>query len=295
MAEDEKNDRPTRTPPSLLTPCATEREAGPGARILAALEGRAPEAESRHLSPKRKPGRAPWAALALLLLVGAGAVSWFTLQESEPAIQVAETQTPAAADGQAYAPGQRETAPPLPGATPPAVASIVDESPPAPSLEPAAPEPEPANPLAMLANTTPPAAAPGPTRQAAANSAAASVQAAKAEGAPAGSAKNDNQAGPRKAKPAPAAPRKGNGKDSDAALLSALMDYGLPPASPPGTRVYKSDGVFMRVMPGSPLAERLSECRKLGFLEGEQCRLRNCAGHWGTAPECPTPQATVEP
>ncbi|WP_175170735.1 hypothetical protein [Achromobacter kerstersii] len=51
----------------------------------------------------------------------------------------------------------------------------------------------------------------------------------------------------------------------------------------------------MREMPDSPLSERLKECRKLSFIEGEQCRLRVCAGQWGTAPECPTPQANVEP
>lgn len=73
------------------------------------------------------------------------------------------------------------------------------------------------------------------------------------------------------------------------------MSYGLPPASPPGTRVYKSDGIFIREMPGSPLSERLKECRRLSFIESEQCRLRVCAGQWGTAVECPTPQANIEP
>lgn len=176
---------------------------------------------------------------------------------------------------------------------PPEVAAIIDEAPPARDADVGRGEPElsrePSNPLSVLA-MTPPAAAPatsgskpsaaanaGPTRQAADQRA----QLANA---------------PRAAKPASTPPRKpAKPSDTDAALLSALMNYGLPPASPPGTRVYKSDGVFMREMPGSPLSERLKECRKLSFIEGEQCRLRVCAGQWGTAIECPTPQANVEP
>jgi len=192
------------------------------------------------------------------------------------------------------------------------VATIIDESPPARDADVGRGEPEqlgePANPLSVLAMTpssaaTPsPAAAPapGPTRQAAErlaqrDSAPAAASGDVASGAVASGAAASG-APSRSVKSAPAAPRKSaKTADKDAALLSALMDYGLPPASPPGTRVYKSDGVFIREMPGSPLSERLKECRRLSFIAGEQCRLRVCAGQWGTAPECPTPQANIEP
>jgi hypothetical protein len=199
---------------------------------------------------------------------------------------------------------------------PPDVAAIIDEAPPArdAGVGRGEPEPqnEPTNPLSMLAMTTPPAAGTPAAGTPAAGSPAAGSPAAgspaagsPAAGSPAAAPGPTRQAAeqraqhanaPRAAKPASTPPRKtAKPSDTDAALLSALMNYGLPPASPPGTRVYKSEGVFMREMPGSPLSERLKECRKLSFIEGEQCRLRVCAGQWGTAPECPTPQANVEP
>ncbi|QYJ22367.1 hypothetical protein KYT87_03700 [Achromobacter sp. ES-001] len=306
MAEDEKEARPTMTAPSLLSGSTAARGEAESTRILAALEGRAPEAEVKHLAARRDPRARRWLALALLLALLAGGITWFIHEDPTGAMQA---QAPGAAGLSADASqANRPASPAASGATPaatrapqanatqeasdkpPAVAAIIDESPPARDADVGRGEPEPSreptNPLSVLAMTPPataaPAAtAPGPTRQAA-------EQRAREAVVPHGNA-------PRAVKPA-AAPRKAaQPSDTDAALLSALMNYGLPPASPPGTRVYKSDGIFMREMPGSPLSERLKECRKLSFFEGEQCRLRVCAGQWGTAAECPTPQANVEP
>jgi len=306
MAEEKKEARPTMTAPSLLSASAPARGEAESSRILAALEGRAPEAEVKHLATPREGRARRWVALAVLLALMAGGISWIIHEDGAapmvaqaPAPAVASASKPVASLPQASMPSPSSPSGELaikPMDRPPDVAAIIDEAPPArdAGVGRGEPEPqnEPTNPLSMLAMTTPPAAgtpaagtpaagspaaAPGPTRQAAEQRA----QHANA---------------PRAAKPASTPPRKtSKPSDTDAALLSALMNYGLPPASPPGTRVYKSEGVFMREMPGSPLSERLKECRKLSFIEGEQCRLRVCAGQWGTAPECPTPQANVEP
>jgi hypothetical protein len=306
MAEEKKEARPTMTAPSLLSASAPARGEAESSRILAALEGRAPEAEVKHLATPREGRARRWVALAVLLALMAGGISWIIHEDGAapmvaqaPAPAVASASNPVASLPQASMPSPSSPSGELaikPMDRPPDVAAIIDEAPPArdAGVGRGEPEPqnEPTNPLSMLAMTTPPAAgspaagspaagspaaAPGPTRQAAEQRA----QHANA---------------PRAAKPASTPPRKtAKPSDTDAALLSALMNYGLPPASPPGTRVYKSEGVFMREMPGSPLSERLKECRKLSFIEGEQCRLRVCAGQWGTAPECPTPQANVEP
>ncbi len=311
------------TAPSLLMASTAARGEADSPRILAALEGRAPEAEVKHMATPRTSRARRWTALALLLALLACGIVW-VMHEDDAAPMLA--QAPAAAPASANAPPvpapanaaspspatpQQQAAlspPPASSGNPlgalektPEVATIIDESPPARDADVGRGEPEPlsepANPLSVLAMTpsSSPAAtpslaaapAPGPTRQAAERLA----QRADASGAGASGA-----GAPRTVKAAPAAPRKGaKTADKDAALLSALMDYGLPPASPPGTRVYKSDGVFIREMPGSPLSERLKECRRLSFIAGEQCRLRVCAGQWGTAPECPTPQANIEP
>jgi len=306
MAEEKKEARPTMTAPSLLSASAPARGEAESSRILAALEGRAPEAEVKHLATPRDGRARRWVALAVLLALMAGGISWI-IHEDGTAPMVAQAPAPAVASASGPVASLPQASMPSPSSPsgelaikpmdkPPDVAAIIDEAPPArdAGVGRGEPEPqgEPTNPLSMLAMTTPPAAgspaagspaagspaaAPGPTRQAAEQRA----QHANA---------------PRAAKPASTPPRKtAKPSDTDAALLSALMNYGLPPASPPGTRVYKSEGVFMREMPGSPLSERLKECRKLSFIEGEQCRLRVCAGQWGTAPECPTPQANVEP
>lgn len=291
MAEDEKEARPTTTAPSLLSGSARARGDAEPTRILAALEGRAPEAEVKHLATQRGTRAGRWVALALLLALLAGGITWFIHQDTAAPLQaqandpsVTTQPTPAPVASVASAPADK----------PPEVAAIIDESPPAQDadLGRGDPEPlgEPTNPLSVLAMTPPAtAAAPGPTRQAAEQRArqAGTLHGNDAPRAAKSAASPTATSNPARKSAKPA--------DTDAALLSALMNYGLPPASPPGTRVYKTDGIFMRVMPGSSLSERLKECRQLSFIEGEQCRLRVCAGQWGTAAECPTPQANVEP
>ncbi|WP_447577121.1 hypothetical protein [Achromobacter kerstersii] len=314
------------TAPSLLSASAPARGEAESSRILAALEGRAPEAEVKHLATPREGRARRWVALAVLLALMAGGISWIIHEDGAapmvaqaPAPAVASASNPVASLPQASMPSPSSPSGELaikPMDRPPDVAAIIDEAPPArdAGVGRGEPEPqnEPTNPLSMLAMTTPPAAGtpaagtPATGSPAAGSPAAGSPAAGSpAAGSPAAAPGPTRQAAeqraqhanaPRAAKPASTPPRKtAKPSDTDAALLSALMNYGLPPASPPGTRVYKSEGVFMREMPGSPLSERLKECRKLSFIEGEQCRLRVCAGQWGTAPECPTPQANVEP
>lgn len=312
------------TAPSLLMGSTAARGEADSPRILAALEGRAPEAEVKHMATPRSSRARRWTALALVLLLLAGGIVWVIHEDdAAPMMAQAPSAAPALANASANAPMPTPatplqqaalSSPSAPGSNPlgalektSEVATIIDESPPARDADVGRGEPEqlgePANPLSVLAMTpssaaTPsPAAAPapGPTRQAAERLAQRDGAPRAASGAVASGAVASG-APSRSVKSAPAAPRKSaKTADKDAALLSALMDYGLPPASPPGTRVYKSDGVFIREMPGSPLSERLKECRRLSFIAGEQCRLRVCAGQWGTAPECPTPQANIEP
>ncbi|OZI39644.1 hypothetical protein CEK29_19030 [Bordetella genomosp. 5] len=332
----------------MLSPSSASRGEAGAPRILAALEGRAPDAEAKHLPNKRRARPVRWVVLALLLALFAGAATWLVVEDGAVPLMAqapaSDPQAPGGAAANQVAPAtnpdliaRAPAAPAADAASAPATAAIVDETPPAadPNLGRGDREPdgEPTNPLSVLAMTapapgvsTPGASAPGVSTPGAAapgvSTPGASTPGASTPGAstPGASTPGASTPGPvaarpvapgptrqaaeqqrkqadngaRQTKPAKASPSR-KPADSDAALLSALMDYGLPPASPPGTRVYKTDGMFMRVMPGSPLADRLSECRKLSFLEGEQCRLRTCAGHWGTAPECPTPQANIEP
>ncbi|WP_454675429.1 hypothetical protein [Achromobacter pestifer] len=253
-----------------------------------------PEAEVKHLAPKRR-SKAP--LLALLLLLGiAGAGFWAVFDTparpnvvanadgvmSEPPRPTKDANLPVAAMAQAPAPE-------LPAST---AATIVEDHPlaqlaRAPDLD--AREPEPSNPLSALAVT---AAAPKPAAVTASNAPAAATAKAPGPTVQRADRARETAAAP---KAAPTRAKQSPRSDSDAALLAALMSYGLPPASPPGTKVYKTDGIFIRELPGSPLSARLAECRKLGFLESEQCRLRVCAGHWGTAAECPNAQAHIEP
>lgn len=310
MAEDEKRSRPPPPIPSLLAGRSSSADAQQSSRILATLEGRVPEAEAGHLPPRQR-SRAPLRVLLVLLLVCLGAGLWAVYDTAELPAVVARIEPDArpagnpSAEGaaavatqanpQGNAPASAQARMPADApAPPPSAAAIIDDHPLAQLTQPAD-EGEPANPLAALAvtaaepkpATAPRAAAPkapGPTTQRAERSREATVIAAATPGAAASTSKS----APARGK---ATPR----NDSDAALLATLMAYGLPPASPPGTKVYKTDGIFVRELPGSSLATRLGECRKLGFLESEQCRLRVCAGHWGTAPECPNAQSHIEP
>lgn len=251
-----------------------------------------PDAEVKHLAPRRR-SRLPL-ALLLLLLMGAGGAVLYSVFDTPPLPVVAESGAPAAQPAQpAAAPASAAIARTAEADAPPSSAAIIEDHPLAQLGRRSADEERvPENPLSALAVTaalqqpraalqaqaTAPKAA-GPTAQRAEHAANSGTRGSVPQATP--------QAAQQRAKP----PR----NDSDAALLAALMSYGLPPASPPGTKVYKNEGVFVRELPGSPLTARLEQCRKLGFLESEQCRLRVCSGYWGTAPECPNPQAHVEP
>ncbi len=295
MTEDEKRSRSPTSVPSLLagrSPSPDERAAS---RILAALEGRVPDAEVKHLAPKRR-SRLPLALLLLLLTGAAGAVLYSVFDA--PALPVvAESGAPAT---QAQQPAVAPASAPVAVArapeaeAPPSAAAIIEDHPLAQLTRPDADADRvPENPLSALAVTATP---PQPRAALQAQAQAPAPAAAPKAGGPAAQHAEHAANGARAAAPR-AAPKGGKtpSNDSDAALLAALMSYGLPPASPPGTKVYKNDGVFVRELPGSPLTARLEQCRKLGFLESEQCRLRVCSGYWGTAPECPNPQANVEP
>jgi len=294
MAEDEKRSRSPTSVPSLLAGRSSSRnDEGASPRILAALEGRVPDAEVKHLTPKRR-SRAPL-LLLLLLLIGAAGAGLHALFDTPSAPVMADSgvspaSAPAANAPAAAAPAAVAASVPAAGErdadAQPSSAAIIEDHPLAQLTRPDEDDGRmPENPLSALAVTAAPppkVALSAPAAAAAPKDAGPTVQRA-AGGAHAGA----GSSAPPRAK----APR----NDSDAALLAALMSYGLPPASPPGTKVYKTDGVFVRELPGSPLDARLEQCRKLGFLESEQCRLRVCAGHWGTAPECPNPQANIEP
>lgn len=262
-----------------------------------------PDAEVKHLAPTRR-SRLPL-ALLLLVLTGAAGALLYSVFDTPPLPVVA------ASDARTAAPAQPVAAAPVPPAAAasaraaeadaqPSSAAIIEDHPLAQLGRPGAEEERmPENPLSALAVTATPPPRAVLQAPAAANKAAGPA-AQRVEHAANSSARTNSPATvtpPTAPKAAPqAAPQRAKAaNDSDAALLAALMSYGLPPASPPGTKVYKNDGVFVRELPGSPLTARLEQCRKLGFLESEQCRLRVCAGYWGTAPECPNPQTQVEP
>ncbi|MBB1595389.1 hypothetical protein A9973_15045 [Achromobacter sp. UMC46] len=293
----------------MLAGRASSAEARESSRILAALEGRVPDAEVKHLAPKRR-SRAPMAVLLLLLLSVAGAGLWAVYDTPALPDVVATADSPAATPNtldrpqaalptaaMAQAPAASEPEPP-----PSTAATIVEDHPLAQLTRERDREAgEPTNPLSALAVTAAapkPAATPAAPHPASAKAPGPTVQRAEQARVPAATATGTATATASASANARASAARGKaapGKDSDAALLATLMSYGLPPASPPGTKVYKSDGIFIRELPGSPLSARLAECRKLGFLESEQCRLRVCAGHWGTAAECPNAQAHTEP
>ncbi|ALM84296.1 hypothetical protein [Bordetella sp. N] len=308
--DDATSAAPGRTP-SLL---AGRSEAGArdsqSSRILAALEGREPQEERQHMpaaGARSRSSRAWWLLLLLLLLVGTGGgAAWWRIQQHNKALEMpqgsvlangndggqvggaamANANVNAAGSSAASTPGAATPGGPLAGlssvsngasagdmnklaAEPaaPAPAAIVD----APGSNrdasvngrPADEEPPASNPLSVLAGT--PAAA--PPQQVALADKNKAVEGKSANGKPVARGNN------AKAKKKP---------DGDAALLSALMSYGLPP--PTAAAATAS-------LPGTPLSERLQQCRRKPFLESEQCRLQVCAGQWGLAPECPNPQA----
>lgn len=256
------------------------------ARILATLEGRASPRTSASSSDAghRRP---VWLALIGLLLVAA-VVFWWQSSGTRPA------SAPRAAAPLVVAPvnppmtlsqARREDHPAPQGA-----AAIIEDERVLPSNDSRV-EQAVANPLSALAGQ-----AVDPATRDEAGRLLAMIQAdtAASAGAPAARA----PAAVRKPVPAPAraAPRAATevapSGDQDAALLSALLALGV--ASPAGA----ADPIAtlaVRSLPGLSLSEQLGECRQLGFLRGEQCRLQVCAGQWGIAPECPTAQPGVTP
>ncbi|HEY9273555.1 MAG TPA: hypothetical protein VIR09_21495, partial [Achromobacter sp.] len=94
MAEDEKRSRSPTSVPSLLAGRSPSPDERASSRILAALEGRVPDAEVKHLAPKRR-SRLPLALLLLLLAGAAGAVL-YSVFDTQPLPVVAES-TPQAA------------------------------------------------------------------------------------------------------------------------------------------------------------------------------------------------------
>ncbi|KAG1284933.1 hypothetical protein G6F64_014276 [Rhizopus arrhizus] len=96
MAEDKEDARPTMTAPSLLSASTPARGEAESSRILAALEGREPEAEVKHLATPRNSRAGRWVALALLLALLAGGITW-SIQADGAVPMVAQAPSPAVA------------------------------------------------------------------------------------------------------------------------------------------------------------------------------------------------------
>jgi len=351
--DDATSAAPGRTPSLLAGRSDAGARDSQSSRILASLEGRAPQAERQHMPPARKrSSRGWWLLLLLLLLVGTGggAAWWRTQQKGNatamPAGSIMANGTgtangngggqAGAANGATEATGVSgasgasrgaagnvagstgSTAAPAESATgaagsssgasssasasgasaaygqgnanksagetaSPATASIVDA--PGSNREASAlaiadarraeEDKPPSNPLSALTATT--AAIPPQQVALADKGKATDGKSVDGKGAP---AKGDGKSSARNNHNTKAKKK----ADSDAALLSALMSYGLPPPT----------SATAAALPGTPLAERLQQCRRKPFLESEQCRLQVCAGQWGLAPECPNPQAQTQ-
>ncbi|WP_454691383.1 hypothetical protein [Achromobacter aloeverae] len=317
--DDATSAAPGRTPSLLAGRSDAGARDSQSSRILAALEGRAPQPERQHMPAARARSSRAWWLLVLLLLIGAGGgAAWWRIQQQGKAApapggsimanagaQGGGAANGAANPGQAAAPGSGATAnasaasTPAPAASGPAASAngpggangaAAQAQPPAPApaaivdapgsnreaTADAAPgargereDSPPSNPLSALAAAAPAAALP-----------AAPAEKGKAPDGKAAEGKADAKSAPHAARNTKARKK----SDGDAALLSALMAYGLPP---PSTGA-------VATLPGTPLAERLQQCRRKPFLESEQCRLQVCAGQWGLAPECPNPQAQTQ-
>jgi len=308
--DDATSAAPGRTPSLLAARSDAGARDSQSSRILAALEGRAPQAERQHMpAAKKRSSRAWWLLLLILLLIGTGGgAAWWRIQQKARATEMPSGTViangagqagaaNAAAGNDAGAAGNSSSGAALPASAPaasaasasgdanksaaegapPATASIVDapgsnrdaNSIAAADARRAEDDKPPSNPLSALAAT--PAVPPQQAALAEHKPADGKGAAAKSEGKAA--ARNSHNA---KAKKKP---------DGDAALLSALMSYGLPPPT---------SATATAALPGAPLAERLQQCRRKPFLESEQCRLQVCAGQWGLAPECPNPQAQTQ-
>lgn len=102
---------------------------------------------------------------------------------------------------------------------------------------------------------------------------------------------------------------KASRKDKDVELIAALLTHVSPPGTSskqlaqkngkPGDETAMSpvsgggkaakpgQDVIVR-SPGDSTADLVKRCQALGFIEGQLCRARICAGHWGKDPACPS-------
>lgn len=98
-------------------------------------------------------------------------------------------------------------------------------------------------------------------------------------------------------------------KDKDVELIAALLTHVSPsgasgqqstqkkgkpgdetamsPVSGGGKAAKPGQDVIVR-SPGDSTADLVKRCQALGFIEGQLCRARICAGHWGKDPACPS-------
>lgn len=294
--------------PSLLSDAA-QGATDNGSRILANLEGRVPSQQA-----KRPRSRKPFVAAAVAAVVGIGAFGawqWQRLSQADDnggvVAQVDSVQAhasaassgvsaPAAApaSGVALAAEAARNA----AASAPQPAVIVSEDAAHPDGKPAqaaaaAPSSSAdasrlsralANGAEVASGATVPASAPtGETKAAVAPKAAAKPTTHE-------TAKNARTAG----RAAPAHPNK-HAKaqaaqapdDSDADLLAVLVARTKPYHKPVASEVAAKAAQPASVQHVS-LKDQLSECDKQSFFQGETCRWRVCAGHWGKDPACPT-------
>jgi cytoskeletal protein RodZ len=253
-------------------------EAGDNLRMLAELESsaRPMERSGSRLSTA-------WIAALALLLAGAGAW-WFSQQGTATTPERPITRAVATAPVSAAVTEAPKAAPPASAASSAAEATARIEA----MLEPAAASPAVA---AAAAKASEPAAAPPRVAQASAAAAPAKPRPTRLAAAPAkraasgaGTPTRSAAASTRTAAaatrgaaaPATAADR-GNNRDADIVLLSALLAH----VSREGQAgpLASSDQ--------STIAQIVQRCEARGGEESRQCRRRICEGYWGKAQACP--------
>ncbi|RKP50967.1 hypothetical protein [Trinickia fusca] len=296
--------------PSLLSDTA-QGATDNGSRILANLEGRVPSQQA-----KRPRSRKPFVAAAVAAVVGIGAFGawqWQHLSQADDdggvAAQVDSVQAHASA-ASSVASASAAVAAPASGmalaaeaaqkaaASAPQAAVIVSEDAAHPDGKPAsaaaaAPSSSAdasrlSRALANGAEVASGAAASAPASAAVAKAAVAPKAAAKP--APHETAKNARTAA-HAASVHPNKHAKAHGAqtpdDSDADLLAVLVARTKPYHKPAASEVAAKAPQPASVQHVS-LKDQLSECDKQSFFQGETCRWRVCAGHWGKDPACPT-------
>jgi ribosomal protein L40E len=280
---------PAPRKPSLMEGTAAPRpagaaEAGENLRMLAELESSARPME-------RSAARLSTAWIAGLALIVAGAVAWWWGQQSTAtAPERPITRTIAAAPATA---GATEAATPaLPASAASAAAATTArieamlEPAPAPQASAAAAakpsEPAAAPPRVAQASAVAAPAKPRPTRLAAAppkraaSGAGASARGAAVSTRSAAASTRSATASTRSAV-APAAADRGNNRDADIVLLSALLAH----VSREGQAGPLASNDQMTI------AQIVQRCEARGGDEARQCRRRICEGYWGKAQACP--------